>query len=106
MKSNGSNITCVGDAGSFPGPGWMPKQAHMADLQAEAEAAVANLLDAFAGKPASHRFKAELMCIIDTRSSGMFVMRTEQRNVVLPPFVGFHWAKRFFERAYLRKYRR
>jgi sulfide:quinone oxidoreductase len=93
----------AGDAGSFPGPDWMPKQAHMADLQARA--AAANLLDAFAGKPASHGFKVELMCIIDTRSSGMFVWRTERRNVVLPSFVGFHWAKRFFERAYLRKYR-
>jgi len=93
----------AGDAGSFPGPEWMPKQAHMADLQAAA--AVANLFDAFAGKPASHDFKAELMCIIDTRSSGMFVWRTERRNVVLPAFKGFHWAKRFFEHAYLRKYR-
>jgi len=93
----------AGDAGSFPGPDWMPKQAHMADLQARA--AAANLLDAVAGKPASHGFKVELMCIIDTRYSGMFVWRTERHNVVLPSFVGFHWAKRFFERAYLRKYR-
>jgi sulfide:quinone oxidoreductase len=93
----------AGDAGSFPGPDWMPKQAHMADLQARA--AVANLLDAFADKPASHGFKVELMCIIDTRSSGMFVWRTERHNVALPSFVGFHWAKRFFERAYLRQYR-
>jgi sulfide:quinone oxidoreductase len=28
----------VGDSGSFPGPDWMPKQAHMADLQAAAAA--------------------------------------------------------------------
>ena len=94
----------AGDAGSYPGPEWMPKQAHMADLQAKA--AVANLLEAFADRPASHTFKAELMCIIDTRSSGMFVWRTDARNVVLPSFVGFHWAKRAFERRYLRKYRR
>jgi len=25
----------AGDSGSFPGPDWMPKQAHMADLQAD-----------------------------------------------------------------------
>ena len=27
-------VYVAGDAGSFPGPDWMPKQAHMADLQA------------------------------------------------------------------------
>jgi sulfide:quinone oxidoreductase len=28
------HVYVVGDSGSFPGPDWMPKQAHMADLQA------------------------------------------------------------------------
>jgi sulfide:quinone oxidoreductase len=97
------HVYVAGDSGSFPGPEWMPKQAHMADLQAEA--AVANLLDGFKGKPASHTFKVELICIVDTRSSGMFVSRTEKKNIVLPPFVGFHWAKRAFEWMYLRQYR-
>ncbi|MEZ5706960.1 MAG: FAD-dependent oxidoreductase [Burkholderiaceae bacterium] len=32
-------VYVVGDSGSFPGPDWMPKQAHMADLQAAAAAA-------------------------------------------------------------------
>ncbi|HPE80533.1 MAG TPA: FAD-dependent oxidoreductase [Gammaproteobacteria bacterium] len=96
-------VYVAGDSGSFPGPDWLPKQAHMADLQAEA--AVANLMDAFDGKPASHTFKSELMCIVDTRSSGMFVARTPSRNIVLPSFIGFHWAKRFFEWMYLRQYR-
>jgi len=31
-------VYVAGDAGSFPGPDWMPKQAHMADLQAKAAA--------------------------------------------------------------------
>ena len=97
------NVYVAGDSGSFPGPEWMPKQAHMADLQAEA--AVANLLDGFGGKSPSHTFKAELMCIVDTRSSGMFVARTAKRNIVMPSFVGFHWAKRLFEWNYLRQYR-
>ena len=96
-------VYVAGDSGSFPGPDWMPKQAHMADLQAEA--AAKNLIDAFAGKPATHTFKAELLCIVDTRSSGMLVARTPNRNVVLPSFVGFHWAKRLFEWHYLRQYR-
>ena len=96
-------VYVAGDSGSFPGPDWLPKQAHMADLQAEA--AVANLIDAFNGQPATHTFKSELMCIVDSRFSGMFVARTPTRNIVLPSFVGFHWAKRFFEWWYLRQYR-
>jgi sulfide:quinone oxidoreductase len=31
-------VYVAGDSGSFPGPDWMPKQAHMADLQARAAA--------------------------------------------------------------------
>ncbi|WP_366931086.1 FAD-dependent oxidoreductase [Thiofilum sp.] len=33
-------VYVAGDSGSFPGPDWMPKQAHMADLQAEAAAKI------------------------------------------------------------------
>ena len=36
-------VWVVGDAGSFPGPEWMPNQAHQADLQAKA--AAANVID-------------------------------------------------------------
>ncbi|MCB1723673.1 MAG: FAD-dependent oxidoreductase [Gammaproteobacteria bacterium] len=96
-------VYVAGDSGSFPGPEWLPKQAHMADLQAAA--AVNNLMDAFAGRAASHTFRAELVCIVDTRSSGMLVARTAKRNIVLPSFIGFHWAKRLFEWNYLRQYR-
>ncbi len=96
-------VYVAGDSGSFPGPEWLPKQAHMADLQAAA--AASNLIDALAGKAPSHTFKAELMCIVDTRLSGMFVARTARRNVVMPSFIGFHWAKRLFEWRYLRQYR-
>ena len=96
-------VYVAGDSGSFPGPEWLPKQAHMADLQAAA--AVANLMDSFRGRPASHTYRAELMCIVDTRSSAMFVARSGKRNIMLPSFVGFHWAKRLFEWVYLRKYR-
>ena len=49
-------VYVAGDSGSFPGPEWLPKQAHMADLQASA--AVANLMDAFGGKPPSHTYRA------------------------------------------------
>jgi sulfide:quinone oxidoreductase len=93
----------AGDSGSFPGPDWLPKQAHMADLQAET--AVANLLDELAGKEPSRTFKTELICIVDTRTSGMLVRRTEKRSTVLPATPVFHWAKRGFEWWYLRQYR-
>jgi len=96
-------VYVVGDSGSFPGPDWMPKQAHMADLQAAA--AAANLLGELAGKPPGQTFKVELVCIIDSRTKGMLVARTEKRNFVLPSMLPLHWAKRYFERLYLRKYR-
>ncbi|MBK6295987.1 MAG: FAD-dependent oxidoreductase [Rhodoferax sp.] len=96
-------IYVVGDSGSFPGPDWMPKQAHMADLQAAA--AAANLLEEVQGRPASAGFKVELMCIIDGLSQGTLVWRTPERNVILPALRLFHWIKRGFEWLYLRKYR-
>ncbi len=96
-------VYVAGDSGSFPGPEWMPKQAHMADLQAEA--AVANLMGDFQGRRPSQTFKSELICIVDSRNSGLLVTRTPNRNIVTPSFIGFHWAKRAFEWWYLRKYR-
>ncbi|NKI33721.1 NAD(P)/FAD-dependent oxidoreductase [Wenzhouxiangella sp. XN79A] len=96
-------VYVAGDAGSFPGPGWMPKQAHMADLQAAA--AARNLVAEFDGVPPRHGYKAELMCIVDMHDRGLLVTRTEKGNRVLPPFRGWHWAKRLFEWNYLRNYR-
>lgn len=94
------NVYVAGDSGSFTGPGWMPKQAHMADLQAIA--ASINLLDELSNKPVNATFKPELMCIIDSNTKGVFTLRTESRQFVLPPMRIFHWAKRFFEWWYLR----
>jgi sulfide:quinone oxidoreductase len=96
-------VFVVGDSGSFPGPDWMPKQAHMADLQAAA--AAANLLDDFKGGPANATFKTELICIVDANDRGSLVYRSPQRNLLLPNSRAFHWAKRFFEWNYLRAYR-
>ena len=111
LKANGfcqvegqDRIYVAGDSGSYPGPGWMPKQAHMADLQAEA--AAQNLLAELAGGKPEATFKAELVCIIDSYDTGMMVYRTEKRNIVTPAFSGFHWAKRLFEWHYLREYRK
>ena len=96
-------VYVAGDSGSFPGPDWLPKQAHMADLQAEA--AAANLLTELAGGTPDKTFKAELMCIVDSRNKGMLISRKENSGLVLPNSVAFHWLKRLFEWWYLRKYR-
>ena len=93
----------VGDAGSFPGPEWAPKQAHMADLHAKA--AAANLLDGLAGRPQTAGFVPQLACIIDSGTHGTLVLRNPQRTLVLPPLRLMHWAKRAFEGRYLRQYR-
>ncbi len=96
-------VYVAGDSGSFPGPDWMPKQAHMADLQAEA--AAKNLLAELNKQPADAVFKIELICIVDSYNSGILISRTQSRNVMLPPSPLFHWLKRLFEWLYLRKYR-
>jgi len=96
-------VYVAGDAGSFPGPDWMPKQAHMADLQAEA--AAENLLSELAGRVPEKTFKAELMCIVDSLDAGMLVRRTEASAWALPPLKLMHGAKDLFETMYLRRYR-
>ncbi len=93
----------AGDAGSFPGPDWKPKQAHMADLQAKA--AANNLLDSLQGKSATHTFKYELACIIDSNDKGTLAFRNEKRTIVIPACRLLHIAKKGFEWNYLRAYR-
>jgi sulfide:quinone oxidoreductase len=97
-------VYVAGDSGSYPGPDWLPKQAHMADLQAKT--AAENLLHALQGRLPVARFKSELICIVDTLDSGMLVYRDEKRTLVLPSCRLFHWAKRYFEWHYLRRYRK
>jgi sulfide:quinone oxidoreductase len=96
-------VYVAGDAGSFPGPDWMPKQAHIADLQARA--AAANLLAELDGKTPTATFKTELICIVDMLDRGMLVWRTPERLITLPPTWFGHQAKRFYEWWYLRQYR-
>lgn len=98
-----ANVYVAGDSGSYPGPDWMPKQAHMADLQAEA--AASNLLSEMAGQKADASFKVELVCIVDSSDKGMMISRTENSNIMLPGTILLHWAKRLFEWWYLRQYR-
>ena len=96
-------VYVAGDSGSFPGPDWMPKQAHMADLQAAA--AAENLIAELNGREPTRTFRVELVCIVDTNDSGMLMARNEKYNLVLPSLRLFHWMKRGFEWWYLRAYR-
>ncbi len=96
-------VWVAGDAGSFPGPDWLPKQAHQADLQAKALAD--NIADILAGKAPSTRFTPELICIMDSLDSGMLVFRRGRINLVLPALKPLHWLKRAFENHYLKAYR-
>jgi sulfide:quinone oxidoreductase len=96
------HVYLAGDAGSFPGPDWMPKQAHMADLQADA--AARNLIASLNGAPATAVFRSEIICIMDGLDKAMLVVRTEKRSIILPASRVFHWAKRAFEGHYLRQY--
>ncbi len=96
-------VYVAGDSGSYPGPDWMPKQAHMADLQAEV--AAKNLSREFVGEEPDAEFKVELMCIVDSMDRGMLVARSEKNNLMLPNLRLFHWAKRALEVWYLKQYR-
>jgi len=98
------HVYVAGDAGSFPGPDWKPKQAHMADLQAVA--ATKNLLNGLAGKPTNETFKYELACIIDSVDKGSLAFRNEKRNIVIPSCRLLHHGKKFFEWLYLREYKK
>lgn len=97
------NVWVVGDAGSYPGPDWLPKQAHQADLQAKAVAD--NIASALAGQATLADFKPELICIVDTLDAGMLVYRSATRNIVGPRLILFHWLKRIFEGYYLHAFR-
>ncbi len=96
-------VYVAGDAGSYPGPDWMAKQAHQADLQAQA--AADNIAAALRGQPAGRVFRTELSCIVDTLDTGILVYRSPKRNFALPPSRLAHWAKQHFEQRYLRRYR-
>jgi sulfide:quinone oxidoreductase len=96
-------VYVAGDGGSFPGPDWMPKQAHQADLQASI--AARNLLGELRGETHMQTFRPELVCIIDTLDRGLAVVRTDGRGWALPPLRAMHWVKTAFESHYLRRYR-
>ena len=96
-------VDVAGDAGSYPGPEWMAKQAHQADLQADAVAR--NIAEELRGRRAAHGFRTELVCIVDTLDAGMLVYRRGTRTIALPRMRAMHWLKQHFATRYLRQYR-
>ncbi|MBT8419779.1 MAG: FAD-dependent oxidoreductase [Gammaproteobacteria bacterium] len=96
-------VYVAGDAGNYPAPDWLPKQAHMADLQAAT--AAENLITELNGQEPATTFRTELFCVIDDSKTGILVARTPKHNIILPPMRAMHWSKIFFEKWYLRKYR-
>jgi sulfide:quinone oxidoreductase len=92
-------VYVAGDAGSYPGPDWLPKQAHMAELQAAA--AARNLLSELAGSVPRARPRPELLCVIDSLDAGTLVYRGARRSWMLPGSRLLHWAKKRFEARYL-----
>jgi sulfide:quinone oxidoreductase len=103
LANGAERVYVVGDAGSYAGPDWLPKQGHTADLQARA--AARNALEAIAGAGSRHRFKPELVCIVDMLDKAMLITRSESNNRALPPLRVFHWIKRAFEWNYTRPFR-
>lgn len=98
-----TGIWVAGDSGSYPGPEWLPKQAHQADLQAKAVAA--NIAAMLKGGLPKTEFLVELICIMDSLDKGMIVFRRGNINLVLPALKPLHWLKRAFENHYLKAYR-
>lgn len=96
-------VYVAGDAGSYPGPEWMAKQAHQAELQADAVAR--NIAAELRGLPATHGFRTELACIIDTLDAGMLVYRGGTRTFTLPRMRVLHWIKQRLEARHLARYR-
>lgn len=96
-------VYVAGDIGSYPGPEWMAKQAHQADLQAAAIAK--NIAAEINGSNTLSPFTTELACIIDSLDSGMLVYRRGKYKLVLPRLKVLHWAKKYFEKMYINKLR-
>lgn len=96
-------VYVAGDVGSYPGPEWMAKQAHQADLQAAAVAK--NIAAEINNSNTLSPFTTELACIIDSLDSGMLVYRRGKYKLVLPRFKVLHWAKKQFEKMYISKLR-
>jgi sulfide:quinone oxidoreductase len=97
-----AHVWAVGDCAAFPGPSWQAKQAHAADVQASV--AARNLSAELRGRAADRSVRHEIVCILDSLRDGVLVVRTDRRQVVLPPLRLAHWGKIALEKLFLWKY--
>ncbi|CAK0773927.1 Sulfide-quinone reductase [Gammaproteobacteria bacterium] len=91
-------VYVAGDVGCFPGPDWESKQAHMADIHSQTVAK--NLVADLLGKEATHTFRREFICILDTLDSGILMFQNESKCFAFQNKM-LHWAKRLFVWTYL-----
>ncbi|MHB1514100.1 MAG: NAD(P)/FAD-dependent oxidoreductase [Acidiferrobacteraceae bacterium] len=76
------NVFAAGDCASHEAPPpWVPHQAHMAQLRAQA--AAQNLQAALKNKSPTHRYRHELSCILDMDNDAMWMHIAEDDR---PPF--------------------
>ncbi len=96
-------VFVAGDAGAYAGsPDWLPRQAHMAELQAAV--AAHNALRHLHGEKPDRSFRNELLCILDSLDGGTLIYRTPSTaRVVQGSF--WHLAKRMGEWRYRLRYR-
>ena len=78
------DVYAAGDCAAHEAPPpWVPHQAHMAQLRAQA--AAQNMKAVLAGKSASHTYRHELSCILDMENDGLWMHISEDGR---PPFKG------------------
>src|SRR3546814_11499285 len=73
------HVYVAGDAGSYPGPEWMAKQAHQADLQADVMAK--NIAPRPRGEPGAHGYQTGLVSVVARHDLGMLVPRGRRRTL-------------------------
>ncbi len=70
------------------------------------EELISGLQDGLKLMKVKHTFKTELICIVDTLTSGSLVYRGPKHNLMLMKMAPMHWAKKLFEKMYLKAYRK
>ena len=95
-------VYAVGDSAAFPGPLWQAKQAHTAELQAEA--AAANLVAELRGRTPERAVRHEVINVFDSLDRAAFVYRDGRGQIMLPPNPVAHYLKLGLEAQALRKY--
>jgi sulfide:quinone oxidoreductase len=88
------NVYAIGDVAEIAGPKWAAKQGHIAEVMANVAAYNAHQEFSGKGKRKSYWEKLHIICVMDSGDGAAFIMRTHNREFILPlPIVG-HWLKK------------